>query len=258
MKKIVAAILVFSAFHANAITNIESQRLKPAPEGLSGEVSFKLDGKSGNSDEEDLGLSGRANYKQQQNLWFVIASKEYGETNDVKDTDKSFLHGRWVHEHNNKLAGEAYVQYQDNEFTRLVSRYLAGGGARYTLVAQPNKLNLAIGAGAFYVKEHQDLDTYNEKSDYLRFNSYASYKQQINDHVSVVATGYYQPRASDFKDFTILLNTSLYAKLSEQLKLQLSLNVTHDSQPPSNNEADPVIDVEHTDTEYSLSLVYEF
>lgn len=257
MKKFVAAFLCFFAFSAYAITNIESQRLKPIPEGLSGQFEFAFDGKSGNTDEEDYGLAGRINVKREQNLWFVIATKEYGEANDVKDTDKSFLHGRWVHTLDNALAAEAFVQYQENEFTRLLSRYLAGGGMRYT-IKQDAKQQLAAGAGAFYVNEREDLETYEAESDYLRLNSYISYKQELNSHVSLVSTAYYQPRASDFGDYNILWNTALSAKLSEQLALKLSFNATHDSEPPSNNEAEPPVDVDKTDLEYSLSVVYDF
>ncbi len=258
MKKFVAASLSFFAVPALAITNIESQRLKPLPEGISGQVEFQFDGKSGNSDEEDYALSGRLNLKKQEDLWFLIASREYDKANGTKDEDKSFAHGRWVHSFDNIWAGEAYVQYQDNEFTRLLSRYLAGGGFRYTVIEQSDELSLALGAGAFYVKEEEDLGTYETDRDYLRFNSYVSYKQQINDHVSIVSTAYYQPRASEFEDFNILWNTSLFTKLGENLKLRLAFNASHDSEPPKNPDADPAIDVDSTDVEYSVSVIYEF
>lgn len=257
MKKIVAVLLSFSAFNAHSITNIENQRLKPLQEGLSGHVELTLDGKSGNSEEEDFGFAGRVNHKKGDDLFFVIASKEYGTSNDEKDTDKNFLHGRWVHKLDAKLSSEAFAQYQDNEFTRLLSRYLVGGGVRYKL-AEDDSMQLAVGGGAFYVKEKEDLATYDDTNDYFRFNSYVSYKHQLNGNVSLLATAYYQPRISDFSDYHVLLNTALLAKLSEQLKLKVALQVGHDSEPAQNLEADPVIDVESTDTEYSVSLVYDF
>ncbi|MDX1694189.1 MAG: DUF481 domain-containing protein, partial [Ketobacteraceae bacterium] len=234
------------------------QRLQPLPEGVSGQVAFQFDGKSGNSEEEDYALSGRLNLKKASDLWFLIASREYDKANGVKDEDKSFVHGRWVHRYNPVWAGEAFVQYQQNEFTRLLSRYLAGGGVRYTAIDDNDDLNLALGAGAFYVKEEEDLSTFETQKDYLRFNSYISYKQQINDHVSIISTAYYQPRASEFDDFNILWNTSLFTQLSDRLKLQLALNVTHDSEPPENPDAEPPVDVDQTDAEYSVSIVYEF
>ena len=258
MKNFVAVSLSFFALPAVAITNIESQRIKPIPEGLSGKVEFQFDGKSGNSKEEDYAISGRLNVKKAQDLWFLIASHEYDKANGNKDVDKSFAHGRWVHRYSPVWAGEAFAQYQDNEFTRLVSRYLGGAGARYTVLDEADKLNLALGAGAFYVKEREDLSTYETNEDYLRFNTYLSYKQQINDQVSIISTAYYQPKASDFDDYNVLWNTSLITNLSESLKLKLAFNISHDSLPPENPAAEPPIDIDSTDAEYSASITYEF
>ncbi|MCG8668434.1 MAG: DUF481 domain-containing protein [Pseudomonadales bacterium] len=258
MKKIVAVILSFSALHANAITNIESQRLAPLDQGLSGHVELTIDGKSGNSEEEDYGLSARVNHLNESDLFFVIASKEYGTSNDTKDTDNNFVHGRWVHDLGDRWATEAFVQYQDDEFTRLLSRYLAGGGARWEAINIPNLKQLTFGAGAFYVTEKQDFSTYEDEQDYLRINSYASYKHQLNDNVSVSCTAYYQPRASKLSDYNLLVNAAMSAKLSEQLKLRLAFKVTHDSEPPKNLDSNPPIDIESTDTEYAASFIYEF
>lgn len=258
MKNFVAVSLSFLTLPALAITNIESQRLNPIPEGLSGQVEFQFDGKSGNSEEEDYALNGRLNLKRQQDLWFMIASHEYDKSNGNKDTDKSFAHGRWVHHYSSTWAGEAFVQYQDNQFTRLLSRYLVGTGARYTMLDGDDKFNLALGAGAFYVREREDLSTYEANTDYLRLNSYVSYKQQLNEQVSIVSTAYYQPKASEFDDYNILWNTSLISKLSTNLKLKLAFVISHDSEPPKNPKANPPIDVESTDSEYSVSIIYEF
>ncbi|MCG8312300.1 MAG: DUF481 domain-containing protein [Pseudomonadales bacterium] len=258
MKKIVSVVLLFCCCSANAITNIENQRFKPLPEGNSGSFEFTIDGQSGNSDEQDYGIAGRFNHKKGDDLYFLIATKDYGKSNDLKDTDKSFIHGRWVHKLDEELSSEAFVQYQEDEFTRLLSRYLTGGGVRYRLFNEPKVKSLAIGAGAFYVFETEDFDTFENKQDYLRLNSYASYKHQFNDHVGLVATAYFQPRASQFSDYNVLLNTSLISQLTEQLQLKVALKVSHDSKPPKNDDVDPPISVKETDTEYSASIVYDF
>lgn len=258
MKNFVAVSLSFFALPAVAITNIESQRVKPIPEGLSGQIEFQFDGKSGNSEEEDYALSGRLNIKREQDLWFLIASHEYDKANGNKDVDKSFAHGRWVHSYSPTWAGEAFIQYQDNQFTRLLSRYLVGTGGRFTVLDESDKLNLAVGAGAFYVREREDLTTYETNADYLRLNSYLSYKQQLNEHVSIISTAYYQPKASEFDDYNVLWNTSLISKLNNSLKLKLAFNISHDSEAPKNPEADPPVDIDSTDAEYSVSILYEF
>ncbi|PIE42665.1 MAG: hypothetical protein CSA49_00025 [Gammaproteobacteria bacterium] len=257
MKKIVAVILSISALNANAIKNIESQRLTPIEEGMSGHVELKIDGKSGNSDEQDYGLSGRINHQQGKDLIFIIASKAYEKSNGRKDTDKSFIHGRWVHNLQEPMASEVFAQYQDNEFTRLLSRYLIGGGIRYTMI-QDTDINLILGAGAFYMKEKEDLGSYQTSENYSRLSSYASYKHQLNKNVSIISTAYVQPRIGRMDDYNILLNGSLLTRLNEQLKLKLAVNVTYDSEPPRNLATTPVIDVKSTDTEYSVSFVYQF
>lgn len=258
MKKIVSVVFAFYCSSVYAITNIENQRFDPLPQGNSGSFELTIDGQSGNSEEQDYGVAGRFNHKNEGDLYFLIATKDYGKSNDLKDTDKSFVHARWVHQLDVKLSSEAFAQYQDDEFTRLLSRYLTGGGIRYRLFNQPKVKSLAVGAGAFYVFENEDLETFERKQDYLRFNSYASYKHQFNEHVGLVATAYFQPRASEFSDYNLLLNASLISKLTEQLQLKVALKITHDSKPPQNFDAQPPISVEKTDTEYSAALVYDF
>lgn len=239
---------------ATAITNIENERLKEPEEGLTGQMEFAAKGASGNTDKEEYGLGGKLLFKQHNDLLLLIGSKDFGKNDDVKNVDKSFLHARWVHRISPALASEIFSQYQDNEFTRLESRVLTGAGARFTLIKIPEQQLFSTGLGAFYVTERLDLTSGTDQEHYWRFNSYAAYKSKINEQVSLLATAYYQPRIGDFSDYNILMDASLLVKMNNRLKLRLAYGLRHDSEPPQDTD----LDIDETDTEYNISLVYQF
>ena len=66
----------------------------------------------------------------------------------------------------------------------------------------------------------------------------------------VLSTTYYQPAVDDFNDFRVLEEATLSVKMTDNLALNLSLNLSHDSKPPQA--------VKKTDTTYSTGIEYSF
>ena len=80
----------------------------------------------------------------------------------------------------------------------------------------------------------------------------------MNEQVNWFATAYFQPAFGDADNHRALLDTGLKVRLNGHLSLRLAYNLRHNSEPPQNLLATPVIDREKTNTQYTTSLRYEF
>lgn len=258
IRSLVATVCFLTVAPCWAISNIESQRPGELKEGVSGQLSVGLSGKTGDKREEDYTFNARLNYRQTNDLFFLIGSHEYGSTRTIKDTDESFIHGRWIHNFNQKWAGEAFTQWEEDQFANLESRTLLGGGARYLAAHKEGVYALAIGLGAFHEAETLDLSTYQQNTDTLRINAYYSYSHQLNANTSIASTTYLQPSSDNFDDLRALFTFSLNVKMTNSLTLSIGYQAKHDSLPAKNLDADPIIDNSKTNTEYSTSLTYQF
>ena len=259
MQKLTYAIFaLLISTQAQAISNIESERPGLPEEGWSGHVEVGLDGKTGNNREETYSGAAKVTYRKSNDILLGIVERAYGTTRDIKDTDESFIHSRWIHILTPRWAAEGFAQWEENEFDNLVSRSLLGGGGRYIVAQDENVFDLSVGLGAFREREVLDLGTYEETNWTWRMNSFAVYKHRLNDHIVISATAYYQPSTDDFSDFRTLLDAALSVKLTDRLDLKVHYKAEHDSKPARNLDADPPIDNYETNTEYKTSLVYNF
>lgn len=256
--KILPLIALSAPAVCDAITNIEDARVAPPKNGWSGLLEISADGSNGNTNKEEYGAAAKLTYKQAKNTGLLILSKSYGKTEEVKNEDNQFYHIRWMHSLSTSLSSELFAQYQDDEFTRLTSRVLLGGGARFQLISIPDRQMVTAGLGAFRIKEKYDLQTYEDVDLYWRYNAYLTFKQKLNGNVSFASTTYYQPRTDNHSDYRILLDASITTKMTEALALKIKYSLRHDSEPAENPDADPAILLDKTDTDYSVSLNYSF
>lgn len=259
MYKVLAlATLLFAHTSVHAISNIESQRPGPPPEGWSGHLEFSASGQSGDVEEDRYGIGGKVVFKAEENTAFMILEKARGETQDIKTSDEAFAHLRGIHERTDRFAVEAFLQWQENEFSNLLSRNLLGAGGRFGILADPDHYTFDLGLGAFREWEETDLGTYVDNQTNWRVNTYWAYRHRLNEQVNWYNTVYYQPKADDFDDYRMLFDAGLTVRLTDALQLQISYNLRYDSRPPQNLEVTPVIDRARTNTQYSTSFLYEF
>lgn len=256
--KTLTLIILSAPIIVHAITNIEDARVAPPKNGWSGLLEISADGSNGNTNKEEYGAAAKLTYKEGNETGLMILSKSYGKTEDIKNEDNQFYHLRWMHLLSASVSSELFAQFQDDEFTRLTSRVLLGGGARAQLVAIPDRQLVTAGLGAFRIKEKYDLQTYEDEDLYWRYNTYLNFKQKLNGNVSFASTVYYQPRTDDHTDYRILLDASIITKMTEALALKIKYSLRHDSEPAENPNADPAILLDKTDTDYSVSLNYSF
>ncbi len=238
---------------ASAIVNIEDMRVGVPKSGYSGNLDLGISGKNGNSDKSEVAIDSRLQNHRDKTTDFVIFSYDYGESSNQRNANSTFLHGRHVMQLRQNSAWEAFVQAEQNEFTRLSLRALAGGGLRFTLKEAQDWIGIYAGIGAFYVRETLEQQpglTDHGSDNFARASFYISYKHQLNSQVSLASTTYYQPRLDDGEDYRALEQATLAVKMSDSLALKLSLDISHDSKPPQT--------VDNTDISYMTAISYQF
>ncbi len=246
---LLSAALLLGAESAAAIVNIEALRQETLPEGFSGSVELVLGGKSGNVDKEAYEGAARIDWARGDQSAFVLAEREYGRTEGVRDANRTFLHLRGMRAVSPRYTGEAYVQLEQDEFRRLKLRRLAGGGVRIGLVGGQTVSSLHLGVGAYGYEEHLD-ELVDDRDSGTRASLYLDYRYRLSERVSAASTTYYQPRVGEAADFRALEQASLLFGVSERLDMRLSLDFVHDSRPPAG--------VERSDLLYRTSLLYRF
>jgi putative salt-induced outer membrane protein YdiY len=220
---------------------------------FAGQLNLAVSGKNGNTRNFKAGLGGRLQWFETDYTRFIVLNHEYGESADVQDTDKSFLHLRHIEYYSDALAWELFAQLERNEFTRLSLRALAGAGVRWTLLQQPVNHAFDLGLGAFYSAEELDETpgtTDGGRDNVTRGNIYLVYKYKISDNARLTNTAYYQPSIEEASDYRLLDQFGLQVDLNASLTLNISIDVAKDNQPPQNIKA--------TDASYTTSLGYKF
>ncbi|MFN3714179.1 MAG: YdiY family protein [Alcanivoracaceae bacterium] len=256
----IAAIFLLSLMSVSvyAISNIETQRPGPPPEGWSGNVEFSASGKSGDVEEDRYAIGGRLGFRADKNTIFGVLQAAESRSQGVKTADEAFAHLRAIHQYSERLAGEGFVQFQENEFANLLSRYLAGAGGRFQLLYTEDSYSVYMGLGVFHEWERTDLGTFTDRQKTWRLNNYWSYQHQLNEQVNWYGTLYLQPDMDNVDDYRALLDTGFVVRLTGSLRMRVSYNLRHDSEPPQNLLATPVIDREKTNSQYVTAFMYEF
>jgi len=250
MTKYTKILLLFTFFisaNAFAILNVESMRVAKSKDGFSGELQLDSDFLSGNTDSQHVNFGNRLQWDSGNKTNFILTSYSYGESSGARDVNKGYIHLRHIVHLNNRWAWEAFGQVESNEFTRLDLRELVGGGVRRTLKQDDDRLGMYVGMGGFYSTERLDD---NSVTDLVRANIYFVYKHKLNDTNQVMSTTYYQPAISNPDNFRALEQITYEIAMNRKLDLQLSLQVAHDSQPPSG--------VKLTDTGFHTGIKYRF
>jgi len=254
-------LLCLLAMPAHAIVNIENIRAEEPKDGISSQVNLGINGDRGNTDKISATAAAKINWRQQLRSSFLVYSQEYGKSNDIKDTDKSFLHLRYIKEYTDVTATEVFTQYQDDQFKRLSSRVLLGAGLRFVLTQSKQEKKQStniLGLGAFRSEErYNDAVIADERTENAwRANFYWVYKIRLNAQLNLANTIYLQPDVSEIDDVRLFDQFALEIKMTEKLSLRLNLDISHDSEPPVLSAQSDALD--KTDVSYSTSFVYNF
>lgn len=237
---------------ASAIVNMEGLHFKNIKKDFNVDLDFKVNGSSGNSNTSAISLDGQLSWINENYINLAIFGKQFGKSNNIESTNKSFAHFRHIHKMTSALDWELFTQVEQNKFTRLTYRGLLGAGLRYNIF-NTTQHEAFLGAGAFQLREEIEYVSGlsdNGVSTYARANFYFLSKYKVTPAIDFTNTLYYQPRTNQLSDYRALLQSKFDFKLNDNLKLRLSLDVEHDSRPSQT--------IKQTDVTYLTGLVVNF
>jgi putative salt-induced outer membrane protein YdiY len=219
--------------------------------GFSGQVNASFQTQRGNSDTDAYSGGTKLQYDNNESyVTWAEFSFHYAEASGVKNTEDTYAHLRYIHKFNDvrNVNWEIFAQSETNQFTNITERFITGGGLRFN-IHDDEIGKIYLGTGAFY--EHIDYSTgIDPTENSLRGNFYLAYKKEFSKDSSISYTGYYQPRANDYRDY--LLSHALELQVNIYLKLYLSfkMNFLEDSRP--------AVKIKQEDFSQTTSLVYKF
>jgi putative salt-induced outer membrane protein YdiY len=204
-------------------------------EGLSSKVELSLEKKSGNSSTQRLIADGGIFFKQDKNLYLLIAKRDYGEQNDTPSSDSAFLHARYRRFLTSQIDFELFTQIDTNKFKRRERRNLIGTGPRFKLLAS-DRQNLTLGIAPMLEHESytkKENETKPRATSKTRISISSGYDLKIAEPVTADLSVYYQPNIETAADFRMSLQAALAIRISTNLSFRLSVEQTTDSMPPS-------------------------
>lgn len=260
---------------ATAQVNTESMRVGAEEPGWASTIDLSSSLQRGNTERDILGAGARVQYawlhangepetgeseetndedvQRPTNVVFLTSNYSFTRLNENRFVNNALSHLRFIREHSARFSYEAFGQHQFNEFTRLEQRLLFGGGVRFRVLQAP-RAEVFLGTGYMLERETLDLPAAlpdARRSEHHRSTNYMTVRYNSEDErLRLVETLYFQTRFDRAQDFRVLSETSFEIRLLRGLALAISLNVTHDSEPPTG--------VKETDVVLSNSLRYSF
>lgn len=203
--------------------------------GFSSTIEAELETKKGNSDTDSYKASARVTYDSDERYvtWSEI-SGAYERANREENTNKLFLHTRYIHAITEKtIRYELFGQLQNDKFKEINSRALAGGGLRFRLFELFQNSKGYFGVGAFYENIRYENRPINPSEDNLRLNSYFAYSIDLTPTSSLAYTLYYQPKIDDISDDVQSHEIELKVDIYKNLSLKFAISYETDTNPPS-------------------------
>lgn len=245
------ALLILAATPAWCIVDIAPVEVGGKP-GFSGHVAGAYSSKSGNTDKKDYELSGRILHDSDQDaLAFLQGSYERATADDVTTDDESFAHARYLHRlRGDHLYGELFVQYKEDFFKGIDSRWLLGGDLRWRLFQSDSRGSLFLTVGAFQEETNYTDYVSDEDESTQRFNGNLIYTHHLTDRVDLNLVGYAQPVIDDWDDCYTSFLAELKVEVIGNLSLIVSYEIEYDSDPPEG------VEKEDTTTKTALSWTF--
>lgn len=245
-------IMSIFPFVANAIVNMDGLHFDKQQAEFTAALDLRVSGSTGNSDTKKAALDTQFNWISEKSIHLAILGYQQGESNNIRNVNKAFIHYRYIHQINESFDWELFTQLETNEFTRLSYRGLLGTGVRYSL-AKSEHHRAFLGLGGFHAKEETEVTpglTDDGVEEFTRANLYILSKYKVKPSISFSNAIYYQPNISRLSDYRALLESKFDFKISEDLSFRISLDIEHDSEPSQS--------IKSTDVSYMTGLTFHF
>ncbi|MFC2114613.1 DUF481 domain-containing protein [Bacteroidota bacterium] len=226
---LICVFLSFSCSLFAQVVNIEKKRVSDTI-GLQGDVLLSLDLTSNISKiflfKNDIQLQ----YMRNRNTFLFFNNITY-----VKAAGQNFINSGFQHlryNYNFKphfLQAECFTQYQYNLINKVQSRFLLGGGPRFSFI---DSARIQLILGPLFMYENEKLTSENVHSGRMRMSTYISFNYQLTKILNFSHITYYQPDLKNFSDYRIASETNLKIKISDKLSIKLIYVLNYDSDPP--------------------------
>ena len=193
---------------------------------------------TGNTEKRTIIGEGLINYGDGENYkHLIISTYSYGESLDIKNTNKGLIHYRFTHYIENDYDYELFAQDEFNEFQNMKFRLLGGGNIRKRIRLFER---VFLGSGLMYsfvkANDNNVLDKDRKK---IKFNFYGIFSHKFNDLLSLNGLVFYQPtlynivdeKSFDFNDYRLSSRFSLVSKISENFEFKVNLDYNYHSKP---------------------------
>jgi putative salt-induced outer membrane protein YdiY len=248
---LVISLLFITSGNAMAIVSMEALHTSKPKAGFSGNVELSISNSSGNTDKEEYNLGSRLQWHQGEMTDFLLLRADYAKSAGIKSSDNAFAHLRHIQQFQPRIAWEAFLQVEKDQFARLEYRGLAGGGLRFNLFEKENRGAIFFGLGAYHSEERIDKSYADAGTETLwRGNSYLLLQYQISPDAALQGTTYYQPASGNPDDYRLLQQAALKVKLTDLLSLVVSYDLRFDNAPP--------LGVEKRDSTFKTSFSVDF
>lgn len=219
--------------------------------GVSGVVELSIANSRGNTEKDEYKGALKVQYDNNESfVTWAEGSANYAEASGVKNTNKTYVHLRFIHTmfEQKALNYELFAQSQTDEFTKVKHRLLGGGGLRYHIFDEKVG-KLFVGTGIFYeyINYTTQIDPQEEN---IRGNFYISYAKDLGEDSKIGYVGYYQPKFSDLSDYIITNTLELQVHIYQKFFTSIKVSYNYDSKP--------ALDVKKVDTTQTTSIVYKF
>ncbi len=234
----------FSSLSAQ-IVNIESRRIKTDTTGFFGGLHFSFAGSKTTKSIVAFGAGTFLEYKPSRkkdplysrDLWLFLTDFNLVSGDQEKFSNTGFGHLRFIRKLGKDYSRlgefvrwETFTQIQYNDLTKIGTRVLFGTGPRIKLTdSEVSKFYLGIA----YMYEYQELIDPFVILRENRMSSYFSFTLLPEEAVTFISTTYFQPVLSDFGDYRLSNETSLYLNITEKFAFSFSFNYNYNSSPPS-------------------------
>ncbi len=218
-----------------ALVTITPKEIGDKP-GVSGKIGASLETKRGNTHKDNYKAALQLAYDNNTTsiIWLDL-SGSYGESNDVKNTNKLYSHLRYIHALSDEdIRAEAFAQIQDDEFKLLERRMLGGAGLRYRMLDSKDYGSAYFGLGAFYENIEYTSDDPHENN--VRISSYFAYTIPFMEASKFTYSLFYQPKIDDFADTVQSHIAQLKLRIYKKLFLNFRISYALDSKPPAGVE----------------------
>ncbi|RAP31647.1 hypothetical protein DID78_00670 [Candidatus Marinamargulisbacteria bacterium SCGC AG-343-D04] len=230
MNKYILLCLLLITSNSIAQVNTEAYRQDKKKLGLYHSLSLYFSSISGNSSFSSHKLNYRGDYIAQSYNSFFIYENQQRKTPSKTIANKGFSHLRLTKSFHSRFDWEFFLQNEFNDFTLLKNRNLLGLSIRKTALSFANH-SFLVSSGLML--EEEDLSS-GKTSRSIRSTNYLIYKYSSPEKLKIIITSYVQPKLSEFANYRVLSDASVYYALTKHMYLTSGVNFRYNSEPPNN------------------------